>query len=411
MAPFPLNITNLFGQYGAYLAFLAIGFFFGYALEIAGFAKSDKLAAQFYFKDLTVLKVMFTAIIVAMVGVFLSSALGLLDYSLVWVNPTYLWPGIVGGLVMGVGFIVGGFCPGTSLVAVATAKIDGIFFALGVLFGIFTFGETVEYFSDFFFSSYMGRFTLMDWLGIPTGVVVLLVVLIALFMFWGGEKLEALFGGADLSKAPKMRYVGAGAIVLVAAVVLLIGQPTISEKWDAISVEKGPALVDERAYQIHPGELLSLIHNNDIKLFMFDIRSETDFNLFHINDAVNETTDQMEEIVGTLRLEPSNAVFVVMSNNEELSTEAWKMLVVEQLHNVYILEGGINYWLDVFSSENGHNAKLVMQTGEEMLHGFNAALGAQHPAADPNPEFLDEIEYTSKVKLELKKGPSGGGCG
>lgn len=295
--------------------------------------------------------------------------------------------------------------------AVATAKIDGIFFTLGVLFGIFTFGETVEYFNDFFYSSYLGRFTLMDWLGIPTGVVVVLVVLMALFMFWGGEKLEAIFGGKDLSKAPKMRYAGAGALVVVALVVLLIGQPTISEKWDALSVEKGPELVDERAYQIHPAELLSLIHNDDIKLFMLDIRSETDFNLFHIEDAQHYTLAHLENEVGTLRLEPSNAVFVVMSNNEETSTAAWKMLVAEQLHNVYILEGGINYWLDVFAPDGAHNAKLVMLPGEELAHTFSAAMGDKHPAASPDPELLEEIEFTPKVELELKKGPTGGGCG
>ncbi|HKJ27613.1 MAG TPA: YeeE/YedE thiosulfate transporter family protein, partial [Anaerolineales bacterium] len=398
-------------QYGAYLVFLVIGFFFGYALEIAGFAKSDKLAAQFYFKDLTVLKVMFTAIIVAMVGVFLASALGLLDYSLVWVNPTYLWPGIVGGLIMGVGFIVGGFCPGTSLVAVATAKIDGIFFALGVLFGIFTFGETVEYFNDFFYSSYMGRFTLMDWLGLPTGVVVLIVVLMALFMFWGGEKLEAIFGGKDLSKEPRSRVYGAAAIIVVAAIVLFVGQPSAQEKWNSLADEKAPALVDERAYQMHPAEVLSLIHNDDIKLFMLDVRPESDFNIFHIEDAQHYTYEELEDTVGTLRLEPSNAVFVVMSNSETDSTDTWKMLVAESLHNVYILEGGINYWLDVFDSEGGHNAKPAMLSGEDMTHTFDAALGDQYPAATPDPELIEEIEFTPKLKLELKKGPSGGGCG
>lgn len=109
MAPFPINIIEQFGKFGAYAIFLLIGFLFGYVLEIAGFGVSNKLAAQFYFKELTVLKVMFTAIVVAMAGIFLTSALGLLDYNLVWVNPTYLWPGIVGGLIMGVGFIIGGF--------------------------------------------------------------------------------------------------------------------------------------------------------------------------------------------------------------------------------------------------------------------------------------------------------------
>ena len=155
MAPFPLNLVQSFGPVVAYLIFGVIGFFFGYVLEIAGFGNSKILAAQFYFKDLTVLKVMFTAIIVAMTGIFLTAAVGLLDYNLVYVNPTYLWPGIVGGLVMGVGFIIGGFCPGTSLVGAATGKLDALLFALGVLFGIFVFGESVENFNDFFYSSFI----------------------------------------------------------------------------------------------------------------------------------------------------------------------------------------------------------------------------------------------------------------
>jgi len=112
MAPFPLPLAELMGHWGQYVVYLLIGIAFGFALEMSGFANSKILAAQFYFRDMTVLKVMFGAIVTAMVLVFLTSALGLLDFSLVYVNETYLWPGIVGGLIMGVGFILGGFCPG-----------------------------------------------------------------------------------------------------------------------------------------------------------------------------------------------------------------------------------------------------------------------------------------------------------
>ena len=119
MTTFPLSLTEIFGHYGSYFVYFIIGVAFGAVLEMAGFGNSRKLAAQFYFKDMTVLKVMFTGIIVAMVLIFGATAIGLLDYNLLWVNPTYLWPGIVGGLIMGAGFIIGGFCPGTSLVAAA----------------------------------------------------------------------------------------------------------------------------------------------------------------------------------------------------------------------------------------------------------------------------------------------------
>ena len=142
MIPFPLTLEPTYGKLIAYLVFLLIGFAFGYVLENSGFNKSTLLASQFYFKDLRVFKVFFTAIVVAMLLIFGASAIGLLDYNLIWVNPTYLWSGIVGGLIMGVGFILGGFCPGTSLVAAATLKIDGILFVLGGLVGVFIFGET-----------------------------------------------------------------------------------------------------------------------------------------------------------------------------------------------------------------------------------------------------------------------------
>src|SRR3990172_2288232 len=113
-----------------YVVFGLIGFAFGFTLEMSGFGNSRKLAAQFYFTEMTVLKVMFTAIVTAMVLLFGAVSLGLLDFGQVWVNPTYLSSGILGGLIMGVGFIVGGFCPTTSLAAAPPGKLDGIFFVV-----------------------------------------------------------------------------------------------------------------------------------------------------------------------------------------------------------------------------------------------------------------------------------------
>ena len=163
--------------------------------------------------------------------------------------------------------------------AVATGKTDGLFFVL-VLFGIFSFGETVEYFREFFYSSYMGRFTLMDWLSLPTGVIVLIIVLMALFMFWGGEKLEKIFGGRDLSQEPKGRYIWAGSLIAIAVVALVIGQPTIADKWNSVADEKAPRSKSTGHIRSIPASLLSVIHNDDIKLFMIDLRSESDYNLF-----------------------------------------------------------------------------------------------------------------------------------
>ncbi len=406
MAPFPLPLESLVGKFWMYAIYLAIGFAFGYVLEIAGFGNSPRLAAQFYFKDMTVLKVMFTAIIVAMVLIFGASAIGLLDYNMVWVNPTYLWPGIVGGLIMGVGFIVGGFCPGTSLVAVATAKIDGIFFALGVLFGIFVFGESVSNFDVFFNSSFMGRFTLMDWLHLDAGWVALLVVLMALFMFWGGEQLERIFGGKDPKQAPKMRVAGSGALTLAAFGLVLLGQPTNTDRWAVISAEKELQL-NAREVQIHPAELLEATENDAIRVVMLDVRAEADYNLFHIKDARHTPSESLPTLIPEFLLEPSNTVFVVMSNDEQTATEVWKYLIAENLPNVYILEGGINNWLGIYA---GQDLQAKSGNEDQLRFVFPAALGERHPAATPDPHKF-ELEYTPKIKLKTKQGPSGGGCG
>jgi rhodanese-related sulfurtransferase len=408
MAPFPLPLEALVGKFWMYAVYLAIGFAFGYVLEIAGFANSPKLAAQFYLKDMTVLKVMFTAIVVAMVMIFGASALGLLDYNMLWVNPTYLWPGIIGGLIMGVGFIIGGFCPGTSLVAVATAKIDGIFFSLGVLFGIFVFGESVSNFEVFFNSSYMGRFTLMDWLGLNAGWVVLIVVFMALFMFWGGEQLEKIFGGKDLRQAPKARYAGASVLALAAFGLVFIGQPTNADRWTKISAEKELSL-NAREVQIHPGELLNTIHNDALRVVMLDVRSEAEYNLFHLRDARNTPLETIPDLVSEFLLEPANTVFVVMSNDETASSEAWKYLVAENLPNVYILEGGINNWLRIFAAKN-LDIQPVEGENDTLKFAFPAALGARIPAATPDAHDF-ELEYVPKIKMETRQGPGGGGCG
>lgn len=182
----PVESTNL-------VAF-AVAFGFGAVLERAGFGDSRRLAAQFYFHETRVLKVMFTAIVTAMLLLQVSSAMGWLDLGRVYVNETYLSSAIVGGLVLGVGFIIGGYCPGTSLVAAATGKIDGILFALGAIFGIFVFGESYPWVREFHENSgVMGRFRIPDLLSWNGGLVALAVVLMAVFMFWGAERLEQIF--------------------------------------------------------------------------------------------------------------------------------------------------------------------------------------------------------------------------
>lgn len=409
MPPFPLPLEQLLGQWPSFLVYLVIGFAFGSVLEMAGFGVSTKLAAQFYFKELTVLKVMFGGIITAMVLIFLATGLGLLDYNLVYVNTTYLWPGIVGGLIMGFGFILGGFCPGTALVSAATLKIDGILFTAGAFFGIFIFGETVSGFEDFWNSSYMGRVTLMDALNTSTGVIVVGVMVMAILAFIGAEIAEYYIGKKQ-QRRPRW-YIGLAALGLGLAVsVAIIGQPTNEDRWNAIAPDKQP-LLELRTAFAHPGEVLSYMNDRKIVTMLIDVRSEADFNLFHLRDARNVPVSELGEVVEEFNAMPDNGVVFVMSNDETEAVTAWKYLVAEGVVNVYILEGGINNWLTVFGEEELNTVALKPAHGDDELgYVFPIAYGSTHPAATPHADRY-ALEYESHVVLNIKRGPTAGGCG
>ena len=124
----PFFKFGLFGDNVSLIVAFVIGIAFGFVLERAGFGSVRKLTAQFYFTDMSVFKVMFTAIVTAMVGLFYLAWMGIVDLSLVYLTPTFIVPQVVGGLLLGVGFVVGGYCPGTSCAAVATGKIDAVVF-------------------------------------------------------------------------------------------------------------------------------------------------------------------------------------------------------------------------------------------------------------------------------------------
>ena len=190
----PLFKYGLFGEEFSLLVAFVLGLGFGFFLERAGFGSARKLAAQFYLYDMSVFKVMFTAIVTAMLGVTYLGWIGWLDLSLVYLVPTHLGPQLVGGLVLGVGFVIGGYCPGTSVASLATGRIDAMVYALGIFAGTFVYAEVYPAIKEFVNADAMGQVTLPEVLGLPYGVVVFAVVVIAVVGFWGATKIERWAG-------------------------------------------------------------------------------------------------------------------------------------------------------------------------------------------------------------------------
>jgi hypothetical protein len=169
---------------------ILIGIAFGFVLEASGFSSSRKLAGVFYGYDFAVLKVFFTAALVAVIGVYYMDYLGYLDVNQLYVHPTYLWGAIIGGIIMGVGFVAGGFCPGTSLCAVAIGKIDAIVYVGGIMVGVFIFSELYSVFEPIYDGYFYGNITLEDSLGINPYWFIFIFSMIAIVAFVAADMVR-----------------------------------------------------------------------------------------------------------------------------------------------------------------------------------------------------------------------------
>jgi uncharacterized membrane protein YedE/YeeE len=186
----PLFEYGLFGAGFSLVVALIVGIAFGWCLERSGLGSARKLMGQFYLTDLTVFKVMFTAIITAMLGIFWLGWLGFLDVARIYVPETYILPQLVGGIIFGVGFATAGLCPGTSCVSAVTGRGDGVAAVLGMLTGVLIAGVFFGLLEPFYQSTPHGTFTLPALMRVPYGVVVFAIVGIALGGFYVAELIE-----------------------------------------------------------------------------------------------------------------------------------------------------------------------------------------------------------------------------
>ncbi len=186
----PLIPQGIIGGEWNLLIAVIIGMAFGFVLESSGFSSSRKLAGVFYGYDFVVLKVFFTAAITAMLGLLYFDYLGWIDINLIYVNPTFIYSSIIGGVIMGIGFISGGYCPGTSFTGVAIGKIDAMVFTGGMFIGILIFAEGFPWLSELYTKGNLGAIKIHETLGISAPLFVLLVVLIAIPMFYFATKIE-----------------------------------------------------------------------------------------------------------------------------------------------------------------------------------------------------------------------------
>jgi hypothetical protein len=198
MTTFPLTASIDFTLAAELATALALGLGFGFALERAGFGSARKLTAVFYLRDMAVVKVMFAAVVTTLAGLWLFATVGLLDLTELYLEPTNVLAQAVGGLLFGAGFLVGGYCPGTSIAAMATGRKDGLVFALGMLTGVWAYAEFTPGLDTWYRESAAGEITLPTLTGIGMGWWVLLFIAALAAGARGLSWVERRYGDARL---------------------------------------------------------------------------------------------------------------------------------------------------------------------------------------------------------------------
>lgn len=167
-----------------------LGMGFGFTLESSGFSSSRKIMGTFFGYDFVVLRVFFTAAVTAMIGIIYFDYMGWMDASILYINPYYAYSAILGGLIMGVGFSLGGFCPGTSFCGAAIGKLDALVFSVGLFIGIFFFSEMYSLFEGIYNGHNMGASKIYDLLGMKETVFAALLIFVAIGMFFVAKWVE-----------------------------------------------------------------------------------------------------------------------------------------------------------------------------------------------------------------------------
>lgn len=323
-------------------AFIAVllGVGFGFALEGGGLGNAKILAGQWFGYNFAVFRVMFTAIVVAMLGIFGLHYFGVLNFELVYINPTYFWPQLVGGLVFGFGFAYGQHCPGTAVVGASAGNWDALSWLIGFLAGVIAFAFVQPYVSGFYESGAWGRYLIMDALKLPTGAVVMAVVAMALGGFALTNFLDRKLGNKPATAPIFSRgdlVFGAG--LAVAGVIVLVGALRGEPRYEL------KASVQLAASQrVLPGELADWIVSGRRDFALIDMRSSEAFAKDHIRGAVNCGSCHASKDEGrmTESFVDLSKKLVIYSDGDSESIQLPKILTKNQ--QLYRLAGGYDGW-------------------------------------------------------------------
>jgi len=376
----------------SFILALLIGIAFGFLLEQAGFSSAKKLVGLFYGYDFTVLRVFFTAGVTAMIGVVVLDNFHLIDMNVIYVNPLFLWSAIVGGVIMGLGFVIGGYCPGTSICAAAIGKKDAMYFILGAALGIFIFIEGYPLLEGLYKTTNLGSPQLVDTFNIANEYFAFIFLVIAVTAFFLVVKLEKRNNGRAVFKASNKYVIS----LAVAAFVIGIFQMFIPSHEEHL--QHIDSITDFTPYsfnEISSDELAIRILQKDKSLRFISVDSEEQFREFALPNAVHADYHNFIHRKWEKVFRVQNQMTIICA--EEELTEKRAVIAARDVgfKEIFILKGGIK------------------EFRKEILE-FKKPLGLVEPvlrdtyrfretAAKQLPEIIEDAKPKLIIKEETKR--------
>ena len=333
-------VPEVIGNELNFIVAIFIGIAFGFILEQAGFSTSKKLVGLFYGYDFTVLRVFFTAGVTAMIGVIALDHWGMLDMSLVYVNPTFLWSAIVGGLIMGLGFVIGGFCPGTSVCAAAIGKIDAMIFVGGSFLGVMIFAEGYPLFEHLYMGDAWGNVRVFETLGMSQSLFAFLLTIIAVGAFWLTTFVEKKVNG-ELNPEfnhKKMYY----SLTAIAVVVAISAFALPDRKENLLGKVNDENFISTSDIKLMTSDELAFrIIDDDKNIQIFDLRAKKDFDSLSLPKSNNYTLENIFEKDANKLLSHKDKKNVFIADDELTAKKGAVLAVKLGFTDIYVLKGGM----------------------------------------------------------------------
>jgi rhodanese-related sulfurtransferase len=335
----PLTETGALTPGGALWIAPLLGVAFGFLLERAGLAHAPRLAGQFYFTDFTVFKVLFSALLTAMLGAFWLNRLGLLDLDRVYIPETFVLAQAIGGVLFGGGFLLSGLCPGTSCVAAASGRVDGLAVIGGILVGVFIFNVAFESIAPIYSATSLGPITFAQLLGAPTGMLITAITAIALggFIMFGRMRRD---DRAPADGAVRARALLATAATLAVGAALFDARTTAAASTTPTSSALAATTASSGRNSISAIALGERIARGDTTLHVIDLRALADYEQFHIPGAIRTTLAEL----ATAPL-PTEITLVLYDDTGASAVQGQALLQRRGFPSVLVLHGGLYEWI------------------------------------------------------------------